>query len=364
MAIPEERLELTNKVYDGRLPNDEGISLFAIGTTLLRNRRRLGGWMLLGGVIAALSVISKPKLYSASASVAPQGGSDQSRSGLASLAGQFGVSLPSSVNQSLSPDFYARLLQSRVLLLPIVRDTFVVTEMGGRRVAFLDLFHIEGRQERREEKGLNILSGLVTPSVIKNIGVVEILVETEWRSVSLTIASKLVDGLNEYNEQIRHGQAASERQFVEGRLALASADLRQAEDRLTSFLRMNRQLGNSPELSLERDRIQRDVGLRQQVFTSLTQAYEDARIREVRDTPVLSVFEPPWAPTDPGPRGRLKRVLLGLVLGAIIGVLIIFTSSVISSPSLQADSEARVFLVTLRDAFKGLVPRRLRRASG
>src|SRR3954465_2381204 len=89
---------------------DEGeISLFALGTTLLRNRWRIVRWMAVGGLVAAVFALFKPALYVASASFLPQGATDPSRSGLASLAGQFGVTLPTA-NQSLSPEVYARLL--------------------------------------------------------------------------------------------------------------------------------------------------------------------------------------------------------------------------------------------------------------
>src|SRR4051812_45624797 len=129
------------------------ISLFALGTTFLRNRWRIGRWALGGAAIATLFVVFRPAVYMASASFVPQG-NDPGRSGLASLAGQFGVSLPSGT-QSLSPDFYAKLLKSRVLLGQIARDTFVVQELGGRRIPFLDVFKIGGGlQKVREERGI------------------------------------------------------------------------------------------------------------------------------------------------------------------------------------------------------------------
>ncbi|MCH8937611.1 MAG: hypothetical protein IIB90_18030, partial [Gemmatimonadetes bacterium] len=65
------------------------ISLFALGSTLLRDRWRIIRWMFLGAVVAALSVISKPALYSASASFVPLG-NDASSSVIMGLAGRLG----------------------------------------------------------------------------------------------------------------------------------------------------------------------------------------------------------------------------------------------------------------------------------
>jgi len=168
------------------------VSLFELGTILLRNRWRLLRWIGIGVVIAALIAFTKPALFMASTSFVPQG-NDASRSGLASLAGQLGMSIPTS-NQSLSPEFYVKLLKSRVLLLPIARDSFVVQELGGKRVSYLDLVEVPKGMApaEREQKGVKRLQNLVNASVVKPTGVVELSVESKWRSVSLAIATALV----------------------------------------------------------------------------------------------------------------------------------------------------------------------------
>ena len=322
------------------------ISLFALGTTLLRNRWRIARWALGGAAIATLVVLFRPAVFMASASFVPQG-NDPGRSGLASLAGQFGVSLPAAT-QSLSPDFYAKLLKSRVLLAPIARDTFVVQELGGRRIPFLDVFKIGGgSQAQREERGVALLRSIVAVSVVKASGVVELSVTTRWPSVSLAIVTDLVNGVNEYNQRTRQSQAAAERKFVEGRLEVASGELRAAEDRLEGFLRTNRQFASSPELTFQRDRLQRDVSLQQQVFTSLTQSYEEVRIREVRDTPVITMFETPAVRAQPESRGRVSGVLLGLMLGAFLGIIVAFTRGMAARRRDIGDAEANEFVGAL-----------------
>src|SRR3954462_12711382 len=119
-------------MIEAKWPEQEEVSLFAVGTMLLRNRRRIIRWMIVGALAALLTVFLTPPSYVASASFIPQG-ADPARSSLASLAGQLGVALPQGT-QTLSPDLYGRLLKSRVLLTEVARDTFVVPEMGGRRV--------------------------------------------------------------------------------------------------------------------------------------------------------------------------------------------------------------------------------------
>jgi len=140
--------------------------------------------------------------------------------------------------------------------------------------------------------------------------------------VSLEIAQRLLEGLNHFNLITRQSQAREERRFTEGRLEAARASLRAAEDVLQRFLQVNREFAEAPALMIQRDRLQRDVLLQQQVVTSLAQRYEENRIREVRDTPVITLVDTPSLAARPDPRLRVLIVVLGTVAGFLVGVLI------------------------------------------
>ena len=342
--------------------DDEERSLYAIAATLLRSRGRILRWTLAGAVLAALTVITKPAVYKASAAFAPQG-NDANRSGLASLAGQFGVALPTT-NQSLSSDYYVRLLKSRSLLQRIVADTFVVAEMGGKRVPFVTLFELDQpTAQERMDAGVTLLGRIVAATVAKPTGIVDLSVATRWRSVSIGVVSELVAGVNDFNQRSRQSQATAERKFVESRLVVASAELRVAEENLESFLRSNRQYSNAPDLVLQRERLQREALQRQQVYSTLTQSYEEVRLREVRDTPVITVIESPSAPALPEPRGRSKVVLLGIMLGGFVGVALVLLSDMTARRREAGDREADD-LVSALHAAKGDLARPFRWVAG
>ena len=326
----------------------DDISLLAVATTLLRNRWRIARWALAGAILGLLSVLLRPASYVATASFVPQN-NEAARSGLSALAGQFGVSVPLG-NQSVSPEFYSMLIRSRALLDPIARDTIASPEMGGRRVAIVDLLEIDGDSpERRRERALQRLRSIVSSSASRTTSVVELSVATKMRGLSLAIASALVKGVNEYNERTRQGQAAAERRFVGERLAVVTAELRVAENRLADFLRSNREVG-APQLTMQRERLQRDIELRQQLFASLTQSYEEARIREVRDTPVVAAVDPPFAPLDPVRSGRVLATIIGLLLGTILGVIAVLLSRFLQRRREEGDLDASEFFAALEEA--------------
>jgi len=151
-----------------------------------------------------------------------------------------------------------------------------------------------------------------------------------------------VQGVDKFNLKSRKSQAAEERRFVEEQAIEAERTLRVAEDRLQSFLQQNRILG-SPELLMDHDRLGREVALRQQVYTSLLQNREEARIREVRDTPVITVLEAPRLPVVGEPRGSAQKAILGGLAGGMLGVLIAFLVQGVAGARQTPSDEAREF---------------------
>jgi uncharacterized protein involved in exopolysaccharide biosynthesis len=101
----------------------------------------------------------------------------------------------------------------------------------------------------------------------------------------------------------------------------AATQLRAAEHSLLAFVGMNRQYRGSPELSLAFDTLSRRITIAHSSYISLIQAAEQARLDEVRDTPVIAVIEEPERPRVPD--RRVAKAVLGVSL-LICGVLVPF----------------------------------------
>jgi uncharacterized protein involved in exopolysaccharide biosynthesis len=292
---------------------DEGVSLFWVAAVLLRERRPIA-WITGAGVLVAVVVllIRRPT-YSTSFTFLPKAPDEQSVAGLASLAGQFGISLGNVGKNEQSPQFYADLLSTRRILGPIAEDRFAVDSDSTARVPLREFLEIsDGPAPVVTEKTLQKLQrDVVSTSVAaRTTGVVTVNVRTHSPYVSLAIAERLLNGLTEFNLVTRQSQAREERRFTEGRLDDARVALRAAEDEFQRFLVNNRQT-DFPALLFQRDRLQREVTLRQEIVTSLAQKYEENRIREVRDTPVITVIEIPILAPRSDPRMRAVILILG-----------------------------------------------------
>jgi len=334
---------------------DAGLSLLALASILLRWRLTIITLGLFGAAVGLLTGLLSTRVYSSTATFIPQE-SEGGSSGLAVAASQFGVRLTGSSGGAWGPPVYVELLRSRSLLEPIARESVLVAKAGMRRVSIVELLGVPAR-ERSAEIGVDALRTVITATELKALGAVKLSVTTRWPSVSFALAERLVKGVNQFNLETRKSQATAERQFVDVQATAAEQDLRAAEDRLQSFLQRNRDISGSPELAFERDRLQRDVGLRQQVYTSLVQSREEAKIREVRDLPVITIIENPSLPTVGEPRRTALKTVLGALAGGIVGILIAFVAYGMAGARLAASEEAREFFELVEAA----TPRFLRR---
>jgi uncharacterized protein involved in exopolysaccharide biosynthesis len=275
--------------------------------------------LLTGAAVVAWG-LAQPRSWRTEVSFRPQG-NESSTGRLSSLAAQFGVSVPAGARED-SPEFYVELVRSRAFMTRLADTPLPDAEDG--TVSLPELVGIEGGSpEEVEERTVRWLQErAVSASTGMETGVVRVAVTTEWPAVSAALAEAVIAEVNRFNSAVRRSQASAEREFVGKQLKSARGELQAAEDSLRRFLEANRQFQNSPQLRFEHDRLQRDVDMRQQLFASLNEAFQQARISEVRNTPVINVLQEPYIAALPQGRELFLKLLLGLVAGGGLGLLI------------------------------------------
>jgi uncharacterized protein involved in exopolysaccharide biosynthesis len=275
---------------------------------------------LTAAVLLAGFAYTRTPRYTTSASFLPEADGERS-SPLSGLAAQFGVRVPTSTPAS-SPEYYAELLTSREVLRRTVQTEYALYDEPGAAPATLDVLYgmTRGSPEERLERSIDRLRHDIGVSTGRQTGLVRLTVSAESPFLAQAISVRLLELLNEFNLHTRQTQAAAERRFIEVRMDSAAAELRQAEERVESFLVQNRRFDHSPELSFEHERLSRQIGMRQALYTSLAEAFEETRIREVRSSPSFTVVDPPYRPVRPAGRGTITSLLLGLVIGFILAL--------------------------------------------
>jgi uncharacterized protein involved in exopolysaccharide biosynthesis len=346
---------------------DDEISLFEVASVLLRRRRVIVLSVLVFVLLTLPSALMTEREYVATASFLPNGGEQGELAGAAGLAAQFGFSMPRSGGSARSPEFYEELIKSREILDAVVRDGVRVTTPAGMKVVYLaERFEIEAStaEETMERTRRHLAEQVVGVSIGRGTGIVSLMVRTADPELSAAIGRGLLDLILAFDLETRQSEASAERRFAEDRLVQLQGELVTVEESLRIFLDENRQFTNSSQLTFQHDRLQRRVGMRQELVTAMAQAYEQARIDEVRTTPVLTTIDEPQAPSLPEPRGRLLKLILGGILGTMVGFGLAFVVEYGERAESEQNEEYREFRNVLKDAWKDLFGvRRSRRSA-
>ena len=129
---------------------------------------------------------------------------------------------------------------------------------------------------------------------------VTVLVE-EFPELSEQIASNIFQSIISYSNEVTNIKAKEKKQFINNRLNEIDNSLRIAENDLQLFLEKNKNI-SSPYLVLQKDRLERNVMLYNQLFVSLSDQLELAKIDE-KDT-TSSLFLLDNATVSPYKKGR------------------------------------------------------------
>lgn len=336
-------------------PTDPYPSPVAVLNAGLRHVRVLVLVPLLAMVLAgALAVLGGPS-YMAESTFKPEGPRMPSGGGLFSMAAQLGVNM-GSLSDGEGVDYFARLVLSREVLSEALQTEYRVTDDsdGAREVTLLEYYGIEGdTEDERLWNGVQRLREEVGVSIDQAAGVVTVTTAAPGKELAVQLNARLLELLNRFNLEKRQSQARAERSFVEAQTEAAAAELEAAEARLADFMSRNRRYQASPELATEAERLQRRVEFRQQLYTGMAQSFEQAKLDEVRNTPVFTVLDrPEGSARQVG--GVLPTMFMGLLLGLVLAAFIVFVLEFVRSQRARHPED----FDELEGRVSGLLPRR------
>ena len=270
---------------------------------------------ILGALVAAAASLLLPSYYRSGAAFQAETAAPLPLSGaLAGLAAQVGGL---QLGAQSSPQLFGDLLTTDAVLRHIASVRFIWN------VDTLPLSAIYGYQSGNLEKRIydtvKRLRKSISVDVNLRTGVVRFSVEARSPELAEALADSLLTALNEANVALRQTRASAERTFTSGRAAQARDELTAAEHDLSDFYARNRVITGSPALQMQEARLRRAVDMSQQVYVQLRLQEEQAAVQAVRNTPAISVIDPPVTPVKRSRPKRQLAVLLGLMTGILVG---------------------------------------------
>lgn len=324
------------------------VTVFGLANTFIRNWLLFLALPVLGGLAAAAFSMSQPREYGASASFVSASASETSQ--YAGLAQQFGMRLGSS-DAGRSPDFYGALLTTRGILTEVVETEYAVETGEGVKRGTLVHFYEFDRPDAKLPVGRTPLQASVEKlresmgvSVDWETGIVRLSARTEWPQLSELIVGRIVELTQAFDLEKRRTQGTARRQFAEERYKEGKQALERAEARLEQFVSRNRLFSQSPLLLLEYTNLQQELFLRHQVYAALVQNFEQARIEEVRNTPVITVLEHADGTAYPLSRKTALKVLVGFIFGLAIALAIALLRGALRFARARRSSEYEEFV--------------------
>jgi uncharacterized protein involved in exopolysaccharide biosynthesis len=230
------------------------------------------------------------------------------------IAAQFGVAAPSS-SQVDPVDFYVQLLDTRALLTQVIHSRYRTDD--NRQVPYAAAFGIQGNTpSQTDQRAVSDLRKRIGASSNSVTSTITLSVTARSGLLAEQVARAIVTAINDFNVQRRQSSARNERRFAEDRLVQARAELRASQDELEQYAISNKAFSQSASQQFHTQRLQAEIDIRQRLVAMLEQAFEQAKLDEVRDTPVITEIDSPE-----GSATRKLSLPVMAAIGAVLGLV-------------------------------------------
>lgn len=347
--------------------DEDTVRVLDLLVLLARGRTLLVGTIavfLVGGL--AYGLLASPT-YTSTAWVVPEA---QERPEIPGLGGGIsalqglGVNL-GQLSDGLSTDSYPEILKGREVRLAVVRDTFRIPNSdttgtlvqyytrGGGLVAaakkgLKTLLGMSVESNRRgpfptrdEEEAIRQLQGQVTAYKSPETGLMKISVSTGHARLSAQLVESFVEHLRDHVRAIRTKKARENLAFIRDRFGEAKKALSAAEQRLANFLDRNQRISTA-ELRTKRDRLERQVRFKSDLYSELQAQLTQAEIDLQRSEPVITVLEDPVPPLEPTSPQRLPILILSLLGGIVVGIGLVLLRAFFQEENTSGERRAKI----------------------
>jgi uncharacterized protein involved in exopolysaccharide biosynthesis len=318
--------------------------------TLAKGAKVLIALSVLGFVAGIVNGLTAPAIFNSTVAFMPSA-AESGASGLSGLAGQFGVRLPSgSGSMALSSDAFTEVIRSKAFLEALAADTVYRGE-GTRRARITIAAAIgeeAGPAALQQAKAARILRTRLLVQQDRRSDIIRVSVATRWPEVSEGILQVLLQRLDSNVKRLRASVDSSELDFAVRQSESSRRQLRSSEAELANFDDSNRGAQQSPYLRVQRERLERQVALAQDLFSSLEQTRIETSLRTLRNAQSMLVLEEPTPAAIRNARGTVGKALLGGVLGFLAGVLVLLGRGQFHRALSSGDPDAQTLVNLVR----------------
>jgi len=170
-----------------------------------------------------------------------------------------------------------------------------------------------------ETAALEVLNDRISVKEGKS-GLITVDILMEEPEIAAEMANTMYPAIVDFTIKTHNKQARLNREFIERRQVEVKEQLTEFEDALKVFREQNRSIMQSPQLQLEMERLMREVEIKTQVYITLQQQYELARIEEVKETPSVIILDEGKPAVKKDTPKRKRIVIIFLFVGCLFSM--------------------------------------------
>ena len=165
------------------------------------------------------------------------------------------------------------------------------------------------------EKAIKLFKDHIEVSEDRLSGLITITATIEDPAIAANLANFIGNQVQVYIRRENSAQSTKEKIFISERLSIVKAELEKSELELKDFKERNRGYEDSPELFMVFSQIFREVEAKKEVYLTLQQQLELARIEEVKQSPILHILDYAVPPSRKSSPNRILFVIVFSLLG-------------------------------------------------
>ncbi len=340
-GFPIQEYKLVPIDYETGTNSEDEIDLIELVKTIWNNRKTIYRFVAVGAVLGVLVALLSPKEYVSSATLMPEY-STESQSGASSLLQQYGglIGLSggtyNSSSNAIRVDLYPNIVNSLSFQKKLAEQSFYFAEED-TTVSFFQYFlevkdpeffgylieytiglpgKILGFFANKEEAIasdaesqdiialtkdefiiIEYLRERISASLDEESGIISVSAKMSNPELAAKVAKYTIEELTQYLVEYRTEKVLRDLNYIEEQLAKAEERFNEAQLILADFRDSNQ--GNlTARARTEEERLQSEFNVAGNVYNTLTQQYEEAKLKVQEETPVFKVLQPVSIPVN------------------------------------------------------------------
>lgn len=379
--IQEYRLVPADGTYGGY--EEDEIDLIELAKTIWESRKLIFKFVALGAIIGVLVAVLSPKEYVSNATLMPEYSSSEGQGGASDLLKKYGglVGISggtyNSASNAIRVDLYPKIVESLSFQHYLAQQEFYYPDYD-TTASLYDYFleiqtpgvlgYITGytiglpgkiigaifsKDEKEVGTGttdpdiialskdkMQVINGLrerVRASLDEESGIISVSVKMPNAQTAANIAKFTIEELTEYLTEYRTDKVVRDLEYVEDQLKDVEERFRKAQLALAEFRDGNQGSLTNRALT-EQERLQSEYDVAFNVYNSLTQQFEQAKLKVQEETPVFKVLQPVQVPVDDETSGAMILIVF-IMLSGIASIGWIFIKQFLAGNPFSSEGE-------------------------